>query len=159
MPIRSGCTDTILLSCLLSLLLVMPSACSRREPPVERTVDFPADRSLGRLWIVEEKPSFLSGSGEVDKGDARGRLRIVVPAGWQLELRVSAHGSKDLSGLSRLKADDLWGLSFHGTPVADDDFVTSSRLQGCGSWISQTPRSREQASTISKGSVNSQSSI
>ena len=130
MPIRSGCTATILLSCLLSLLLAMPSACSRLEPTVERTLDFPADRSLGRLWIVEAKPSFLSGSGEFDKGDARGRLRIVVPAGWQLELRVSAQGATDLSGLSRLKADDLWGLSFHDTPVTDDDLRHLQPLTG-----------------------------
>lgn len=130
MPIRSGCTATILLSCLLSLLFAMPSACSRREPSIERTLDFPADRSLGRLWIVEQKPSFLSGSREVDKGDARGRLQIVVPAGWQLELRVSAQGATDLSGLSRLKADDLWGLSFHGTPVADDDLRHLQPLTG-----------------------------
>lgn len=130
MPIRSGCTATILLSCPLALLLAMPSGCSRREPTVERTLDLPADRSLGRLRIVEENPSFLSSSGEVDKGDARGRLRIAVPAGWQLELRVSAQGATDLSGLSRLKADDLWGLSFHGTPVADDDLHHLAPLSG-----------------------------
>lgn len=159
MPIRSGCTATILPSCLLSLLLAMPPACSRLEPTVERTLDFPADRSLGRLWIVEEKPSFLSGSGEFDQGDARGRLRIVVPAGWQLELRVSAQGATDLSGLSRLKADDLWGLSFHGTPSPTMTSVTSSRLRGYGSWISQTPRSRGQALPISKASASSHSSI
>ncbi|MFM8634422.1 MAG: leucine-rich repeat domain-containing protein, partial [Planctomycetia bacterium] len=130
MPIRSGCTATILLSCTVTLLLAMPSACNRREPTVEHTLEFPAGHSLGRLWIVEESPSFLSGSGEIAKGDARGRLRIAVPAGWHLELRVSAEGATDLSGLSRLKADDLRGLSFHGTPVADDDLRHVAPLTG-----------------------------
>lgn len=121
MPIRNGRAAAILLYLPLALLLAMSSACSRREPIAERTLEFPAGGSLGRLWIVEENPSFLSRSGEVDKGDARGRLRIAVPSGWQLELRVSAQGATDLSGLSRLNAADLWGLSFHNLPVGDDE--------------------------------------
>ena len=55
------------------MLIVLLSSCSRPSSPgAQRTLNFPAERSLGTLYIVERNLHFTSGSGEVKKAEAQG---------------------------------------------------------------------------------------
>ena len=83
-------------------------------------VHFPADRSLGKLYTrdantVRELTYWFhwTGTGEGEREylcEAQGDVQ--VPAGKRLSLTVSKAGSRDLSALSQLMPDDLYGLGF-----------------------------------------------
>ncbi len=85
-----------------------------------RIVHFPADRSLGKLYTqdantVREFTYWFhwTGTGEGEPEylcEAQGDVQ--VPAGKRLSLTVSKAGSRDLSALSQLRPDDLYGLGF-----------------------------------------------
>jgi len=85
-----------------------------------RIVHFPADRSLGKLYTqdadtVRELTYWFhwtgTGEGELEYlCEAQGDVH--VPEGKRLSLTVSKAGSRDLSALSKLRPDDLYGLGF-----------------------------------------------
>jgi len=85
-----------------------------------RTVHFPADRSLGKLYTqdadtVRELTYWFhwTGTGEGEPEylcEAQGDVH--VPEGKRLSLTVSKAGSRDLSALSKLRPDDLYSLGF-----------------------------------------------
>lgn len=95
-----------------------------------RIINFPSDRSLGTLYLIEKNLSFLSGSGEEKKDEAKGRVRITVPEGWDLELRVSPEASGDLSGLSQINPNDLQSISFYDTKITDEGLKHFQHLSG-----------------------------
>jgi len=93
-----------------------------------RTVHFPTDRSLGKLYTqdagtVRELTYWFhwTGTGEGEAEflcEAQGDVQ--VPAGKRLSLTVTKAGSRNLAALSKLRPDDLYGLSFEvslGGPV------------------------------------------
>ena len=85
-----------------------------------RVVHFPADVSLGQLrtqdaGTVRQLTYWFhwTGTGEGSPEylcEAKGDVR--VPPGKRLILTVTEGGAKNLSGLSKLKPDDLYGLGF-----------------------------------------------
>ncbi len=96
-----------------------------------RILRFPADRSLG---VVHTRPA-REARDDVSEyadwqplGDARGEVRL--PKDAEVRLVVSSIGSKDLSPLGRLHADDVQSLSLRGTQVNDDQFRHVGRLTG-----------------------------
>ncbi|MFM5961452.1 MAG: hypothetical protein ACKOQ2_30595, partial [Dolichospermum sp.] len=121
---------------LLTITLSLATGCRLSNSPItrnqgsERTLNFPTNRSLGKLYILEENLHFLSGSGEEEKGDAQGSVRVLVPEGWLLELRVSPEASSDLSTLSSLKPNDLQAISLYNTQVTDEGLSYLQQLSG-----------------------------
>lgn len=93
---------------------------SAETPTKERVVNFPKDRSLGQLYIKDAgSVRRLNGwfhwtdTGEAASqylGEAQGEVH--VPAGKRLFLTVRRTAWKDLSWLSKLGPDDLYGLGF-----------------------------------------------
>ncbi|UCD50931.1 MAG: hypothetical protein JSW27_25825 [Phycisphaerales bacterium] len=88
----------------------------------ERTLHFPADRSLGSVLICEPVPEGpLEGlyfwiRGEEWEYLAEARGDVTVPAGKWVCLTVGCpEGWRDLSPLSNLQADDLYRLAIHGS--------------------------------------------
>jgi hypothetical protein len=118
------------------LVLVLFSGCGLSNSPLApnrdsvRVLHFPNSRSLGKLFLIEEDLSFLSGSGEEEKGDAQGTVRVVVPEGWFLELRMSPEASTDLSGLSMISRNDLQAISLYNTQVTDKELSHLQKLTG-----------------------------
>ena len=96
-------------------------------PPLpQRQVPFPADRSLGQLYLrahTSDQYAFWEHGG-----DARGV--VTVPAGKELRLNVSPQASTDLSPLARLQSDDLQYLQLSGTRVGNADLIHVQRLIG-----------------------------
>src|SRR5690242_12841483 len=90
--------------------------------PEERTVEFPANRSLGELYILDQdgKTQF--------HGDALGPVK--VPQGSHLSLYFSFDPVYGCALLSDVKADGLHSLSFLGSDVRDDELVHVGRLSG-----------------------------
>ena len=108
-------------------LILSPLAPNRDSV---RVLHFPSSRSLGKLFLIEEDLSFLSGSGEEEEGDAQGSVRVAVPEGWLLELRVSPEASTDLSPLSTLNPNDLQAISLTNTQVTDKELSHLQKLTG-----------------------------
>ena len=124
------------LGLLVLVMLSLATGCRLNNSPIarnqgsERTLNFPTNRSLGKLYILEENLHFLSGSGEEEKGEAQGSVRIVVPEGWLLELRISPEASTDLSTLSTLNPNDLQAISLYNTQVTDEELSHLQKLSG-----------------------------
>lgn len=96
------------------------------SPPADtfRIVRFPADRTLGTLFVRERKSgSFLDWKR---LGEAAGD--VAVPAGKGLRLDVREGGVADLDLLGTLQADDLQACFLYG--IADDDLTHILRLTG-----------------------------
>jgi hypothetical protein len=93
---------------------------SAETPTKERVVNFPKDRSVGQLRVQDAGSVrqlnywfHWTDTGEPllqYLGEAQGEIH--VPAGKRLFLTVNQTGWKDLSWLSKLGPDDLYGLSF-----------------------------------------------
>lgn len=93
---------------------------STEIPTKERVVNFPKDRSLGQLYIQDAGSVrqlnywfHWTDTGEAASqylGEAQGEVH--VPAGKRLFLTVRRTAWKDLSWLSKLGPDDLYGLGF-----------------------------------------------
>ncbi len=93
---------------------------SAKIPTKERVVNFPKDRSLGQLYIQDAGSVrqlnywfHWTDTGEAASqylGEAQGEVH--VPAGKRLFLTVNQTAWKDLSWLSKLGPDDLYGLGF-----------------------------------------------
>lgn len=95
-------------------------------PLAQRQVPFPAERSLGQLYLracSSDQYAFWEPGG-----DARGV--VVVPAGKELRLNVSPQASTDLSPLARLQPNDLQYLQLSGTRVGNTDLIHLQRLTG-----------------------------
>lgn len=92
--------------------------------PDERTVEFPTNRSLGELYLVDAhgKTQF--------HGDALGTVK--VPSGKFLALYYSfdPSGIYGCSLLSNLKPDALYSISFLGTEITDSELVHVGKLTG-----------------------------
>lgn len=100
------------------------SVCSPRVSAAgdpARTLHLPADRSLGSLSVqdvnavrrIETFHYWIDGAEWDYLGPARGD--VVVPAGKRLMLSVAGGQWRDLSPLLKLKPDDLYRLSIHGS--------------------------------------------
>ena len=80
-----------------------------------RYVRFPANRSMGALWMREyNTESYVFWE---PCGDAQGV--ITVPRGKELRLNVSPQASTDLSPLGRLQPEDLQYLQLSSTRVTN----------------------------------------
>jgi Leucine-rich repeat (LRR) protein len=101
---------------------------SAETPAKERVVYFPKDRSVGQLYIKDAGSVrqlnywfHWTDTGEAASqylGEAQGEVR--VPASKRLSLTVNQTGWKDLSWLSKLGPDDLYGLGFSVLLVEPD---------------------------------------
>jgi len=101
---------------------------SAEIPAKERVVYFPKDRPVGQVYIKDAgSVRRLNGwfhwtdTGEPASqylGEAQGEVR--VPAGKRLSLTVNQTAWKDLSWLSKLGPDDLYGLGFSVLLVEPD---------------------------------------
>lgn len=89
-----------------------------------RTVRFPADRSLGILFVRDRNSgNFLDWKR---LGEAAGE--VAIPAGKALRLDVREGGVADLDLLAGLGPDDLQACFLYG--AADDDLTHILRLSG-----------------------------
>lgn len=112
----------------LALIILVATGCSRRQ------LNFPKDRSMGDLFVMEVQPSFTSGVGELSRGSAKGNIRVRVPNRWLLRLEVNPEAARDLSPLTRLNPYDLEWISFGRSgllaPLTDDNLMHLSSLSG-----------------------------
>ena len=113
----------------LPLLL---AACVPAGGP-ERTLEFPADRSVGRLEFLPHRPiEDVHRSGWNTLGPARGTVGTVgtVEAGWIApgdDLRLTlADAETDLSGLSRLASGVLSAFRAKEETVGTGDLVAAT---------------------------------
>jgi hypothetical protein len=90
-----------------------------------RIVRFPADRSMGTLYLwAKDEVRFSKKRQGVD---ARGT--IAVPVAKELQLQVSEEAASDLSALAALEADDLQELNL-GSQVGDAGLLNIRELIG-----------------------------
>jgi len=99
-------------------------AKSDKLPSQERIVHFPSDRSLGQLRIQDAGSVrqlnywfYWTDTGEPALEylcEAQGDVR--VPAGKRLYLAVNGTTSRNLSALSKLKPDDVYGITLSALP-------------------------------------------
>ncbi len=87
------------------------------QAPEERIVHFPQDRTLGQLFIQDTDTKRQTDTtfyqvNDYDGWEYFGQARgdVVVPAGKRLKLIIARDAWKNLSPLSRLRADDLYAL-------------------------------------------------
>uniref|UniRef100_A0A831UB27 J domain-containing protein n=1 Tax=Geobacter metallireducens TaxID=28232 RepID=A0A831UB27_GEOME len=102
------------------------AASAPQSPPADtlRIVRFPADRTLGTLFVRERNSgSFLDWKR---LGEAAGD--VAVPAGKGLRLDVPEETIDSLPLLETLQADDLQACFLYG--IADDDLSHILRLTG-----------------------------
>ena len=96
-------------------------------PPPARTVAFPADRSMGELFVRKvfqpEVYAFWEKSG-------RAQGQIEISAGEELRLNVTPQASTDLSPLTGLSANALQYLQLSGTRVANAGLEHIKHLTG-----------------------------
>lgn len=105
-------------------------------PP--RQVRFPADRSMGTLWIRNSESSAENYAFWESWGEARGG--VAIPAGKDLRLVVSPQSATDLSPLSTFRPDDLQYLQLSGTRVSNAGLAHLRHLTGLKVlWLYDTP--------------------
>ena len=133
------CLATVTLASLPSVAL---TARSPSDSQPERVVRFPADRSIGRLYIldadakrrVKDFHRSIDGIKWEYLGQATGD--VAVPAGKRLFLDLNHVASRDLSSLSELDPGDLYKLNCRSTSretpiLADGSWMRNlSRLTG-----------------------------
>jgi predicted nucleic acid-binding Zn-ribbon protein len=96
------------------------------SPPPVRTLTFPPDRSMGRVFVrtwtlnLEDDWDLL--------GDARGTIEI--PAGKDAKLEVESDIASDLTALANLDPYALHTISLNGKNVTDQSFSFVSHLLG-----------------------------
>ncbi len=93
----------------------------------DRTVAFPADRSMGELFVRKVFAPELYAFWE-KSGRAQGRIEIA--AGKELRLNVTPQASTDLSPLTGLAANALQYLQLSGTRVANAGLEHLKHLTG-----------------------------
>ena len=113
---------------LVSLPLLLAACVVPAEP--ERTLEFPADRSVGRLEFLPSRPiEDLHSSGWNLLAPARGTVETVEPNYIEPEddLRLTLdEAENDLSGLSRLPDDVLSAFRAKEEYVETGDFVAAT---------------------------------
>lgn len=100
------------------------------ESTTARILHFPKDRSLGKLYVqdvvvVRELTYWFHWTGTDERSEylCEARGEVHVPAGKRLSLRVHKTARRDLSPLSRIGPDDLYGLAL---PASTADPVKPS---------------------------------
>jgi len=88
-------------------------------PPGERTINFPADVSMGELGVRDWGSTYTGDWTFL--GEARGQ--VTIPAGKELRLKVPSDYSGGLSGLAELGPSDLQSLVLDNTKVGDEDLT------------------------------------
>jgi hypothetical protein len=91
-----------------------------------RVLRFPQQYSLG--WLFHDVPEEVNEQGWECIAEARGA--VLVLATESIILDVDWNKPADLSGLSALAADDLYGLQFRGVPMRDEDMAHLQGLTG-----------------------------
>jgi internalin A len=101
-----------------------------------REIRFPDDRSLGKLWIRDEKytrhiDGFHYHTSDMEwesSGQARGTVKI--PTGKVVWLMVARDAVHDLSPLAKLGPNDLYSLSLAWMPAGDGVMQHVAHLSG-----------------------------
>lgn len=96
--------------------------------PTPRVLEFPEDRSLGRLRTYDREKSEW-----VELGEARGK--VSVPGGASITLSVSQEGANDLSPIAKLPEDALRSVqmtSLDVTPGQLAHLKSQKKLQKLG---------------------------
>ncbi len=97
-----------------------------------KTLSFPADRSIGTVYVREPVNGRFGEWNEFDNwerlGDARGEVRI--PKGHEVRLDIGTVVANDLSPLDALRPNDLTTLWLNRSDVTDDELRHVGRLSG-----------------------------
>lgn len=94
-----------------------------------RVLKLPNDVSLGKLWVIENVNCFTCGNGEKFVGEARGHVKIELPAKhWYIKLAVSPGAVRHLDALHNLAPDTIEAVSFVGTELEDAGLFAVSKL-------------------------------
>jgi hypothetical protein len=106
----------------INVCLASPSVAASALGPSGRIVHFPADRSLGKLHLqmlspgTDSKPRLERSPTDCGEYLAKARGDVRISADGQLTLMVDPGAVADLSDLSRLQPDDLYGIAFPPGP-------------------------------------------
>ena len=120
----------------LSLLRNSRNEAAHALPP--RQVRFPADRSLGMLWMRDREFSPEDYAFWESLGEARGL--ISVPGDKELRLIINPQAATDLSPLSQLRPDDVQYLQLSSTRVSNAQLAHLSKLTSLRVlWLYDTP--------------------
>jgi hypothetical protein len=96
------------------------------SPPIARKLDFPAGRSLGRVFTREWS---LGGNAEWrDFREARGTISI--PAGQEAKLVVAAEAAPDLAPLDTMEPNSIHTVEMSGDSVTDASLSHLRNLTG-----------------------------
>ena len=106
----------------------------------DRVLRFPADRSLGRLFVRNATEQWdLSATGWKEYAEAVGE--VAVPAGHAIRLDMrDAATATDLASLSKLRSDDLQVIQLNQGRLVDTNLQVLAHLSGLKSLvIANTP--------------------
>ena len=122
-----------LLACLLIVWALFSATLNAAEPAATttRTIHFPQNQSIGKLWALRiESSEDSEADGPVANREYLGEARggVTLPAATRLELAVDADAVRRLSALRRLRPDDLYSLSISG---AQDGTVIPDEREPC----------------------------
>jgi len=113
----------------ITVVLLCFATCAGAERVGSRVIHFPADRSMGMLYVLDwDKVDTSSSSGWKLLCEATGD--VTVPAWKALRLDLSKEAGDDLSPLSVLRPDDLIMLYCFRVEIADDQLRHISHLTG-----------------------------
>lgn len=102
------------------------------DAPKERTLRFPADASLGTLFIRDWAFAAASIGADVgawvEHGEAKGK--VTIPAGKEARLVFNPGQSANIGALKRLGANALQSLDLHDCPVGDAGMAQIGHLTG-----------------------------
>jgi Leucine-rich repeat (LRR) protein len=123
-------TDKIVAIMVLLGIIISPVCSLAGESAEVRILHFPKDRSLGTLYvqgaeIARELMYWFHWTGREDRSEylCEAKGEVHVPAGKRLSLRSNKVSWGDLSPLSKLRPDDLYGLAL---PASSADPVKPS---------------------------------
>ncbi len=108
-------------------IVAMAAKGEQVAPKQTRTLRFPQDRSLGTLYMRDERPRDWY-EGWENAGEAQGNR--FVDAGKQVKLEVNEATAADLSPLARLEPNDLQTLGFDWKPVTVGSLAPLAKLTG-----------------------------
>ena len=85
-------------------------------------LNFPADVSMGELWLMEDVNCFTCGNGSKNLGRATGRHRITLPAAhWYVRLRMPKNAAALMPRFSEPSLAQIGDLDLRGSDISDDD--------------------------------------
>ena len=107
------------------------AAIANGKNSATRVLYFPADRSLGTIFIRDARTDWVLTDVLNDWQEfAEARGKIEIAAGKEARLDVSAEGAKDLSALASLSADDLRAILFLRSKADENCLKQVGRLTG-----------------------------